>query len=106
MARKKGTHSGATSTKGWGKSSPKTVTARRRLISRCGRGAFLLVGRTKTGKSDPEFPIVAARSTTCAPDCRGLWAAKQRASQTGRKSLAKKATRIAKAVGCRWAKDE
>lgn len=104
--RKKGTHQSAKSSKGWGKAFPKTVAARRRVAARCGRGAFLLYKKTKTGKTDPEFPIVAARSSACAPDCRGLLAAKQRAAQTGRSSVAKKATRIAKAAGCRWARGE
>lgn len=102
--RRKGTHRSATSTKGWSKSSPDTVKARRRLLSRCGRGAFLDIRKSKTGKVDPEYPIVAGRSTVCAPDCRGLWAAKQRASQQGKRKLVVKATRIAKAAGCHWAR--
>jgi hypothetical protein len=103
--RKKGTHLKTTSTRGWAKASPDKVTERRRIMDRCGRGAFLLIDKTKTGKSKPEFPIVA-KGGGCSPDCRGLWAAKQRAAQTGRRSIEKRATQIAKGAGCRWAKDE
>ncbi len=105
-ARGKGTHRNTYSTAGWAKAAPKTTKARRALMRRCGRGAFLQYKKSKTGKVEPQFPIMSASSTTCAPDCRGLWAAKQRASQTGRPALVKKATRIAKAAGCAWAKGE
>lgn len=99
-----GTHRSTHSTKGWAKAAPKTTSQRRAVLARCGRGAFLKIGKSKTGKTKPQFPIVSKGSTNCAPDCRGLRAAKQRASQTGRTALANKATRIAKAAGCAWAK--
>jgi len=100
--RKRGTHRATASVRGWDRAKPKRMSARRRVLDRCGRDAFLLVKRTKTGLTDPKFPIVATGGG-CAPDCRGLWAAKQRASQTGRKKLVAKATRIASAAGCVWA---
>ncbi len=106
---KTASHRNATSTKGWGKSAPSRTTVRRKILTRCGRGAFLNVARSKTGKLDPQFPVVgksAATSGKCQLDCRGLWAAKQRASQTGRRALERKATNKAKAAGCRWAKGE
>ncbi len=103
--RKKGTHRKATSTRGWAKASPDRVPERRAILDRCGINAFLKVGQTKTGLPDPQYPVVA-KGSGCAPDCRGLWAAKQRASQTGRPSLERKATKIAKAAGCAWAKGE
>ena len=107
---KRGSHVNATSTKGWGKSAPSRVGVRRTILEKCGRGAFLNVSRSVTGKSVPQFPVVAksaARSSgKCQVDCRGLWAAKQRASQSGYASLVRRATNKAKAAGCRWAKGE
>lgn len=105
MARTKATHERADSTRGWGKSSPDTVSARRKLAKRCGvRRAFLLPNASKPGYS--KFPVIAKHSQACAYDCRGLWTAKQRAAQTGRGNIERKATRLAKRAGCDWARGE
>jgi hypothetical protein len=82
---------------GWSKAAPKTKGARRALLARCGRKAFLVPSKLK-------FPVVSARSQTCEPDCRGLLAAKQRAAIQGKRKLVAKANRLAKRAGCHWAR--
>lgn len=84
--------------KGWGKVAPKTRSARRRLLARCGRKAFLQPG----AKPEPKYPVVSKYTRDCKPDCRGLLAAKRRADQYDHPSLARKAQRMAKQAGCRW----
>lgn len=81
--------------KGWGKAAPRTTWERRKLLDRCGRKAFL-------APDTLSYPVVAAKSRTCRPDCRGLLAAKRRADQYRRPDLARKAQRLAKQARCPW----
>jgi hypothetical protein len=109
-----GTHKDATSTAGWRTASPDLVSERHNVFKRCGKKAFLLVTplqyttHVSSRAGDPSnfelaYPIVATKGP-CAPDCRGLWAAKSRAAQLGHQKLVTRAQRIAERAGCAWAR--
>ena len=79
--------------RGWAKAKPRTMGERRALKKRCGAAAFL-------DPSHLKYPIVAARSSSCRPDCRGLRAAFSRASSRHRRKLVAKVDRLARRAGC------
>jgi hypothetical protein len=68
--------------RGWRKSSPKKGSARHSLLKRCGKKCFLLPGKEK-------FPIC---NNSCRVSCKGLVAAKVRASQWKYAGVAKRAS--------------
>jgi hypothetical protein len=101
--RKRGTHRSSTSTKGWSRSAPDAGPERRALAARCGIDrAFLKPNRKRPGQSG--YPVMAAKTRICAPDCKGLQAAYRRARQLGHKKIAAKAVRRGKAASCTWAR--
>ena len=87
--------------KGWAKVEPATKRRRRAMKAKCGSGCFL----------DPKalkYPICKPRrkkgAKVCTADCRALAAARSRACQYGKKDIATKALKKARAMGCDWAK--
>ena len=58
-------------TRGWKKASPKLGSQRRAMLKKCGKKCFLSLSNLK-------FPICRSN---CTQDCRGIAAAKARASQ-------------------------
>jgi hypothetical protein len=106
------THRRATSTRGWAKAAPKQGPQRRKVYSKCGAKAFLLPNTKKHG--DSKYPIVPKKGT-CEPDCRGIEAAKMRASQQLSRRLSKRerkqmrklivrANNMGRRARCRWAR--
>jgi hypothetical protein len=73
----------------WSQVAPKGVGQRNALRSRCGTKCFL---RPK----DNGFPVCSAKSRKCDYNCKGLFAAKGRASQYKYASIAAKADRLIK----------
>ena len=82
-------------TRGWAKIAPKKGKERSSMLRRCGSKCFLLPSKKK-------FPICNPRS--CRINCKGLAAAKIRASQWGYTSVRSRAQRKASKAGCSWAK--
>jgi hypothetical protein len=87
---------GAKSTKGWARLKPSRKSDRRALKKRCGASAFLDPKKLK-------YPVVAVGGG-CTPDCRGIRSAKARAAQGRHRKLVAKAERLAKRVGCKFAR--
>ena len=101
--RKLGTHRTSTGTKGWSRSAPDKGPERRALATRCGlTKAFLKPNKSRPGQS--EYPIMAANTQICAPDCKGLQAAYRRARQFKHNKIAAAAVRRGKHAGCTWSK--
>jgi len=84
--------------KGWGEEKPEKRSERERVKKRCGSRCFL--------KPDTlGFPICQKLETaedSCVIDCRGVLAAKVRASQWGYKDVAEVADAIGKQSKCEW----
>lgn len=80
--------------KGWRKRAPLTISERRELLEKYGRRAFLLPDELK-------FPVVDKKGRY---DCMGILSAFRRARQYGYDDVAEKALRLAKRIGCEWAK--
>lgn len=82
-------------TRGWAKMAPKQGKERASMLKRCGSKCFLLPSKKK-------FPICTPSS--CRVNCKGLAAAKIRASQWGYDNVRAKAQRKGVKAGCGWAK--
>ncbi len=93
MARRKTRRGSAT--RGWAKLKPTSSVMRMDVYRKGGPKCFLDPKRLK-------YPVCAKQSGKI--DCRGVASAKQRASQQHRKDLVAKADRIARRVGCAWAR--
>lgn len=77
--------------RGWAKRSPKLISQRRTLKSKCGSKCFLMPGKLK-------FPICAKHS--CKKDCKGITSAYVRARQWKYPEVAKKAKSLMKSMRC------
>jgi hypothetical protein len=73
---------------------PKTKSARKAIVNRCGNRCFLLPGKLGFPVCDPH----------CRPSCSGLRAAFSRAQQTGRGKVARRALIQACHMKCTWTK--
>lgn len=71
-------------TRGWKKASPKPGSQRVAMMSKCGKKCFLSPKNLK-------FPICR---TNCVEDCRGIAAAKSRASQYKYTAIANRASAL------------
>lgn len=97
MARAK--HRTSRSTKGWAERAPKTLSDRRKVLARCGAGAFLDPGKFNERL---KFPVVA-KNNGCVPDCQAVRAALSRAAQFGHSRVAMRAEGLGRKLKCRWA---
>ena len=80
-------------TSGWRAQAPHSINPRRKLMERCGEGAFLEPKKLK-------FPIVPAKSKVCKPSCKGIESALVRAKQNKHPSAAKKAEELLEKLNC------
>jgi len=81
--------------KGWREVSPKRGVERNELMKKCGQKCFL----------DPErkaYPICQKYKGECKVDCRGVLAAKIRASEWKQYKIAEEANKIGKRLNCNW----
>ena len=88
-------------TRGWSAASPKRGTQRHQLRRVCGNKCFLMPKQEK-------FPICprCADPTCddCTPDCRGILAAKIRASQWGYTAVREQADDLGRTLDCPWSR--
>lgn len=82
-------------TRRWTKIAPKQGKERTSMLRKCGSKCFLL-------PSEKKFPICTPGS--CRVNCKGLAAAKIRASQWGYNNVRSKAQHKGVKAGCSWAK--
>lgn len=74
-------------TRGWRVAAPKRGRERTELLNKCGEKCFLL----PKAKKFPVCPVCKNSICTCKYDCRGIIAAKVRASQYGYTDVRKRA---------------
>ncbi len=87
--------------KGWTKKVRKRTTRRREQLERCGPVCYLEPGTGERG-SRPKYPVCSKNS--CEPTCGGTQAAFNRARMQRNKKVERKAKRLGRKLGCRWAK--
>ncbi len=88
-------------TRGWADAAPRSRSARRALLDRCGEQCFLDAANLR-------FPVCAALDPNdaggaCQLDCRGLLTAKARARQYKYEREAREADRLGARLQCAWA---
>ena len=86
--------------KGWKNDSPKKGKQRKILFNKCGKGCLLMPSRLG-------FPVCQKCKMgicTCRADCRGILAAKIRASQWKHNIVKVKADALGKKSECSWSK--
>jgi len=87
--------------KGWAKSAPEHVGARRKLAKRCGKRCFADPKKLKYPMCDK--PKKGERKKKmCSVDCRGALAAFSRARQYKNTTAAKNALKAGIQSGCSW----